>query len=389
MRAIEQRPANSPAPSPSQSHLSSPQAVYQPLSETSNTAAGTPSLIGAPIPILEYPKPISSLDLVYFELLHNYTTLTCQTLSGDPMLKNVWRINVPRLGFTHEFVMRSIFALSAVHMSLNSLDRSQFFLDLARAEHTEAISQIANTLPNATAENCSAIFIAAALTFLYAWAAPRQPGDFFLLSQSGVAEWVFLLQGIRSISQNWGEQLSHGPLRLMFRLGSQRSNRFAAEDTKPPAWYATNEHIQLTNLRRAVASAKIDTESQALYLDSIDHLEHCFYATAHLMGRLQTGQAEKDRNGEDLTGAISAVPTTSDIYVWIYQMTPEFRDKLQQKDNLTLVIFAHFCVLLNLLNGCWWMQGWPTHLLREIWDNLDEEYRLWITWPTEELGWRP
>lgn len=70
-------------------------------------------------------------------------------------------------------------------------------------------------------------------------------------------------------------------------------------------------------------------------------------------------------------------------------MDDQFIEMLNQRSPLALVVFAHFAVLLKYLGSCWWMQGWPTHLLQEIWEHLDQEHRVWIRWPIEEIGWLP
>ncbi len=70
-------------------------------------------------------------------------------------------------------------------------------------------------------------------------------------------------------------------------------------------------------------------------------------------------------------------------------MDDGFIEMLDQRSPPALVIFAHFVVLLKYLGSCWWMQGWSTHLLQEIWSLLDQEHRVWIRWPIEEIGWLP
>ncbi|EHK21855.1 uncharacterized protein TRIVIDRAFT_201647 [Trichoderma virens Gv29-8] len=219
---------------------------------------------------------IPALESIHLELLHNFTTLTSQTLSGDPVLKNLWRINVPKVGFGHDFVMRSIFALSALHMSLFATDKREFYLNIARSEHGAALREISSVLSHVTAENCSAIYIAATLTFLYAWACPRQPGDFFLVSNSGVAEWVFLMQGIRSISESWATELRQGPFSPMFRLGHSRMQYGSGDYRTSTAWLSSVEHAQLMYLRRTVMQATSDTQAAAVYQENIENLEASF-----------------------------------------------------------------------------------------------------------------
>lgn len=342
-------------------------------------------------------------ELVHLELLHNYSTLTSQTLSADPVLRNAWRINAPREGFRHGFVMRSIFALSALHMSqftTSDRGRQDMYLQLARAEHGMALREIATALSEASAENCSAIYISAALIFLYAWACPRQPGDIFLVSgEVGAADWVFLLRGIRSIMEAWRDELLRGPFSPMIRKGQDRVGGTNPVMLTSPAWLVTAEHAQLVYLRRTVmqAAAGEDAQTAAAYQRSIDRLErsycYTYYRSTNPVSTPSNGSSPADDDAiqryGNLAAAVPGPALTSNVYYWLYCMEDGFIDLIVQRKPLALVVFAYFCVLLRFLSSCWWMQGWTTHLLQEIWDLLDEEHRLWIRWPIEELGWGP
>lgn len=287
--------------------------------------------------------------------------------------------------------MRSIFALSALHTSRFVTDKREFYLEVARSEHGAALRGIASTLPRLTAENCSALYIAAALTFFYAWASPRQSGDFFLVSNAGPADWLFLLQGVRSISETWRETLLKGPFSPMFRLGEGQIGNVARQYRTSGSWLSTVEHAQLGFLRRAVVEAASDAETAAIYEEHIDHLQTSFCSIfgtrSHAVSTPVACSPLPLRDTWDRSGLTIAL--TSSVYSWVYKLNDAFIELLIKHDSLALVIFAHFCVLLKFLGSCWWMQGWSTHLMQEIWDLLDEEHRLWICWPIEELGWRP
>lgn len=387
-------------------------------------AAATPSYI-APTSTGDDALDTAPLQLVHLELLHNYSTLTSLTLSGDPVLRNVWRLNAPREGFKHDFVLRSIFALSALHMAMFATDpeTKQQHLQRAHMEHGIALRATAAALRHASAANCSAVFISATLTFLYAWACPRQPGDIFLVassppsssssssfsfssssSSSGsshAADWVFLLRGIRTISEAWSGELLRGPFGSMMRLGRENTNSEDGRATlvASPAWQATAEHAQLAYLRRTVVRAA-SAHDAPIYGKYIDTLERGFAYTYRSMGGINpqgqggvtTPSTPASADGSSAASAASTVAgpaLTSSVYYWLYCMEDDFLDLIVQRRPLALVVFAHFVVLLRVLSGCWWMQGWTTHLMQEIWGLLDEDYRLWICWPIEELGWRP
>ncbi|CAK7212610.1 hypothetical protein SCUCBS95973_001522 [Sporothrix curviconia] len=406
---LPSRSANLPS-LPSLSSLSSmsslpPQTFSQPLPPASQRPPPSISaLAGAPDSSLHASQP---LQITHLELLHNYSTLTSYSLSADPVLRNVWRLNVPQEGFRHDFVLRSVFALSALHMAAfaaNPADKARY-LQVARAEHGAALREFVTALSRASADNCSALYISAVMTFMYAWAAPRQPGDIFLVGKSPpetggnedsggdghastVADWFPLVRGLRSITDAWLAEILRGPFGIVMRLGHESlgGGRPAHEDRiKSAAWQSTAEHAQFEYLRRVVlkaATADPDPhENPAVYATSLDTLERSFVYSYSTEGR--TPGAATDQSSP------VGLAQTSSVYAWLYCMEDAFVELVVQRRPLALVVFAHFCVLLRLLSGCWWMQGASTHLMQEIWDLLDADHRLWIRWPIEELGWRP
>lgn len=350
---------------------------------------GTPVYLSSSAPT-SCSSQIPNVELIHLELLHNYTTLTSQTLSADPMLKSLWRINVPQVGLSHAYVMHSIFAISALHISLSSDRQRAFYRNVAQSEHGLALQDIVSNLHNVVADNCSAIYIAAVLTFLYAWACPREPGEPFLVSRSGPVESIFLLRGVRSIIESWREQLVAGPFGLMLQLGSSRMGAEARSLVASTAWLSTAEHAQMAYLRRLAAYRARDDDTAVVYEHNITELEACFCS---VLNGSDTTSRSRERSPVPLYNATSRTllpaALTSNIFSWLYRMEDSFIELLSNRDPLALVITANFCVLLKHLGSSWWTEGWSTKLLQEIWDLLDEEYRLWIRWPIEELGWRP
>lgn len=80
---------------------------------------------------------------------------------------------------------------------------------------------------------------------------------------------------------------------------------------------------------------------------------------------------------------------TSDIFIWLFRVQDDYLELLKRHSQEALVIFAYFCVILKRLDHHWWIEGWSTHLMEKIWGILDEEHRLWVRWPIEEIGWIP
>ena len=80
-----------------------------------------------------------------------------------------------------------------------------------------------------------------------------------------------------------------------------------------------------------------------------------------------------------------------DIFIWKWSAAGDFLPLLQGPEarQEAVAIFAHFLIMMKKLENQWWIEGWATHLIEKAWAMLDQERRLWIQWPIEELGWVP
>lgn len=75
------------------------------------------------------------------------------------------------------------------------------------------------------------------------------------------------------------------------------------------------------------------------------------------------------------------------LFIWPYQLEDEYTDALQGINQISLVILAHFVVLLKLFSlSIWFLQGWSEHLLGGAQKHLDECHRPWLEWPTEQTA---
>ncbi|KAF2103174.1 hypothetical protein NA57DRAFT_52704 [Rhizodiscina lignyota] len=133
---------------------------------------------------------ISNADdrrMLELRLLHHFTSVVSYSFPSS-LISEMWRVDAVRLGFEHEFLMNTIFAMSALHLardiplspryhtkdeislalahilnlpktSLGRIDpvmAHQFYLNLA-------VSQQRNALTNICAENSDALFLSSVL----------------------------------------------------------------------------------------------------------------------------------------------------------------------------------------------------------------------------------
>lgn len=230
------------------------------------------------------PAQPFSLNLIDLELLHNFSTSTSQTISNEPIIRTLWRINVPQLGFQHEFVMRSVFsetskpiaallthrrgilAMSALHMAQFHPHKAEFYVSHSLAHQQIGLQIVSGILPNINEENCSAIYIFSAMIAMCALAGPRRPDDLLVGTDvdNGASEWLHLFRGVRSIIDSAYPTLSSGTLGPMFQAGARR---FLLREIEPI------DDSNLQELRRLIQRTVHESDAKQAYLSAVDTLQ--------------------------------------------------------------------------------------------------------------------
>lgn len=274
-------------------------------------------------------------------------------------MRTVWRVEVPRIAFSYEFVMHGILALSALHLAQYS-DQKAFYISQGLALHQSGLRVATTMLPHVNKDNCAALWIFNAITCLVSLASPRRREDILLVGQNSIAEWLQLLRGTQSMIQISEAHLSAGPLSTMFLAGRQRSamRERHANDPSPEA-------TQLERLTRQITDS---TTNPA-------HLKDYLHAIKELRASFNVAYAPNFHTYE-----------SADVFVWLFHITDAYLALLTQRTPESLVIFAHFCVVLKRFDSTWYISGWSNHLLAKIYEMLDQQHRLWIRWPIEETG---
>lgn len=67
------------------------------------------------------------------------------------------------------------------------------------------------------------------------------------------------------------------------------------------------------------------------------------------------------------------------------QDSASFAQLIKRRVPQALIILAHYCVLLDVLDDRWWIHGWAARVMRDILGSLDEPWRQWIEWPVQSV----
>lgn len=143
----------------------------------------------------------------------------------------------------------------------------------------------------------------------------------------------------------------------------------------------------LAELQGLIHATCTDPGLLAIYDKTIDNLRG-------ILSKLVTrghGGEESDRDGDAVMASARQPLEAWDILIWKWDVARDFLPLLQyaEPSQEAVAIFAHFLIVMKKLENQWWLEGWATHVMEKVWASLDDNHRMWIQWPVEELGWVP
>ncbi|KAI1329115.1 hypothetical protein F5Y16DRAFT_367509 [Xylariaceae sp. FL0255] len=297
------------------------------------------------------------------ELLHHYTTSTCLSLASDPSVRNFWRVNVPQMGFEHHYVLKGILALAALHLARLRPNQRNNLVEQALIHHSASSYMVMPLITAAHAgSNFTPIFYFSILTTIITFARPRDQGNFLLISNGILPEWLLISRGISTLIESKGEEIfdmsNLGPL---LHSGKEFHMLWEAQ---------VNDHDGLKELEMLIRDhlPAGDPRVEILSKGILD-LKRCF------------SLCEQNSMNEELRMRA--------IFIWLIAVPDGFIDLLKTHSREALCVLAFYCVLLRRVENYWWLEGWSFHLIERIYSTLDDRSRLWIRWPLEEIGWAP
>ncbi|KAL0940151.1 C6 zinc finger protein [Colletotrichum truncatum] len=317
------------------------------------------------IPTPSSPLPVN-LNMLDLELIHHWTLNTYDSLTIDPLLRTFWLRNAVRVGFRCEFVMRSILALSAMHLGyLNPARREELTQhalnhnNLAAAATRASIYQVDQVEDTEMREN---LFLYSVIILFYIISQIENPHDTFFgranLTQQYTPDWMIFFKGCRHLAL----------ASESFYISSNLMHPFVNHQLEMGYYYRQkiSQGPHLTTLLRQIQNIGdcFTPSEMAAYTHAIQELEAVF-------------------------GVLAEFPETRDMlhaFFWISNVSDHRGDfiALLQKPNPSqeaLVIYAYFCMMTQRLPVRWWADKWVQGLENGALDYLDDEHRTWIVEP--------
>jgi hypothetical protein len=259
------------------------------------------------------------------------------------------------IGFENPFVLHLMFALTALHLAHCRPGQRTKYTKTADHHYERALLLVTPEIANLSPTNCDAVLVAVQMICFISWGRGPQPGEYLAFGRDKPSDWLIMFRGIRTT------------------LGSIQIQQFVK--THVPAKKSHNRPLpaqdvpegypeQLDELREHVASISIDTPSHQEDIEAVDILREMY---------------DNRYQGVDTEYHVA--------FGWLYRMTEGFLERLQQHDPISMIIYAHFVVLIRALEQFWYMQGWTHHIIAGIWDLMPREHRAWLDWPIKRIGW--
>lgn len=308
------------------------------------------------------PQSQDTISFADLRLFHHFVTETYHTLVDEATDRNqVWRTHIPQWGFSMPSIFHLMLALAALHLGyLHPEVRDQYVLQ-ADDHFTFGIRSVSAILSSLDSENCQSIYISTVLICFVYFAHGPKPGEYLVFSETGKAEWLVLMRGVRSILSSNRDKIFTGVLEIQTDP--------AIQGVSPLLQDELGEHqSHIKALQRFMEMQAGGSSTSQIYIDALESLFEMFEEAYRVIS------ARKD-----------SVNMMAPLFGWIYRRPEEFICLLEEKEPFALVILAYWCIILKFMRSSWLMIAWDRHVIAGIRQSLGTEFHQWIEWPVRVI----
>ena len=320
---------------------------------TSGPSNTEPYTNSATLPALDSEEPDRML-------LDHYTAVTYKTLVQREEGPEFWRTNILQIARDHLFVMNGLLAISALHLAWLHPEHRSESKSFAYLHQQQGLVLYRSAMDHAGEKNCHALFAFSSILAVLEFAAPPSPdGLLFLMSQDDgeLPAWLHLVRGGCALLFTIWHVILKGPMQQL--IGSGQGPTDIANG--PDDHHLTVLLPLFSQNSTVLAAGPAELE---IYLESLNVLRWVF--------------------------TLPYVNESSFTYRYVIQLWPakvpqNFIVLLNERRPGALILLAFYCVLLERVQDCWYLEGRATQLLSHVRANLDPELLIWIQWPLQVL----
>ncbi|KAF2014278.1 hypothetical protein BU24DRAFT_433717 [Aaosphaeria arxii CBS 175.79] len=321
----------------------------------------------ADAPALDHPStsPVATresdynINVTQLRLLHHYTMVTAKTLATHLDAEEVNSVNVVHIAFDHVYLLHSLLALAALHISHMERSRAESrsaYLNLAEQHYATALDSFRLLVSDIDEYNFKAILMFAGTLFPYSCALAMAVSSDLDHAFDIVLSNMVLTRKVRPMVDRFFDAMKSSELG---RLIPKDVERIDWSIIKVPTY---TELVQLRRFNAVIDQvyppAIVDAYSNAIHL-----LEMVFQETTlspHL-------------------------PSITLLKIWMHFVTNHYVELLSEKQPGALIIFAHYAVLLHRSDYYWFLQGTAEQILKIADVLVPSEWKSWLDWPKEQI----
>jgi len=303
---------------------------------------------------------IEDVDAV---LLQHFITSTSLTLSTDAETEAMWKTTIPSLAQDFPFLKHGILACSALHMAYHNALQKRTLLITAASHQDSAMPLFRAAVADVNEENCYAIFAFGHLLATCSFANEKEDERLLLVDPNGtnmLSNWLFFLRAGCGLADSVWQQVEEGPLKPL--VCTWETPIDVEEGVRTPFV----EHL-ITMIPPKDSDECWSDEEYRIYEKAAIELGYAF--------------ACADRLGENLN-------VWDMLKFWPMRQDVEYMYLLNDWHPGALILFAHFCILLNKMDGKWYLEGRSQRLMAHILQRLDAKWHCYVVWPMEKIGFQ-
>ncbi|CAD0052791.1 unnamed protein product, partial [Aureobasidium pullulans] len=299
-------------------------------------------------------QPLCMLDL---ELYHHFVFTYSSSMRSDKARREEVGRKVVDISHQHSYVLHNCLALSALHLFKQNRTKTELW---ERACYLQgiAIEQVQPILINMTQDDSIAALIFASNTAAFSRAEymlnPHQLQD-STDPIDKIIESFQLSRGINMVAAKYWPYLKHT------WINSNIPD--LVDDQEEEMRNSLKDKFTTYSSINALALGQEDPERSKVALQTVDKT---FRYIAHLM--------DDGYNYPTLIYLVDA---------WSVTLPTVYREMLEERKPVALVILAYYAVLISLTPEVWHLDGWPTLLINRIADILGPEWSEFLRWPQE------
>ncbi|KAJ5147032.1 hypothetical protein N7526_000384 [Penicillium atrosanguineum] len=317
------------------------------------------------------------------ELMHHYCTVTCNTLTRREDVRHVWRVIIPTEGYANKYVMNGVLAIAAIHRAYlypSQKDKytkaSAYHLAAGLKEFRELISSPIDR------DNWQPVFCFSSMICMHiSTATIRLNADRLPTPLSTIIEIFASVKGFQAVMKPFLRSLQKTQLAPMVNSvwiedepSIPSSPALVAQSLLPPdVW------TQVSRLRKFVDEYPFpQTQSESQHQDPDDDEAPQEHSDIRKDYKIAMEFFEVSARQIELAGPHVE---TGMVFLWAYPLSKRFHDHLISHHPAALVLLAHYCVLLHMVDHFWYMSGIGRQLLEDIETKTHPAFREWLVWP--------